>query len=361
MSDRQWLVLSALPGMGARRLARLACECPVWPDGWLSRLPEQAASALRLWLDHPQRSPFGALFDGLDAWLTADPRNTLLHPDHPAWPALLAQLPDPPGVLWASGDLTALSLPTLAIVGSRRPSREGLHQAHRFGRELAERGWCVVSGLALGVDGAAQEAALNTRGRSIAVLGCGVDVIYPPRHATLYRRLLDEGGLLLSEHPPGTRARPAFFPRRNRIVTGVSLGVLVVEAAEKSGSLVSARLAIEQNRELFALPGSLNNPQARGCLNLIREGAVLTTCVDDILDELGHWAETPGTRSAAPAVPGSDDDDPMLGWLSDVPTPLDALVTLTGQDVTACQLQLLELELEGLATQAAGGWIRLPR
>lgn len=359
MTAKEWLVLSRLPGLGPRRLAELAARRPSWPQGWLALLPDEARQVLRLWLDHPRRSPLQADIDALESWLAASPTHALLHPDHPAWPALLLELPDPPPVLWAAGDLEALVPPMLAIVGSRRPTRDGLGNAARFGGELAERGWCVVSGLALGVDGCAQRAALDAHGRSVAVLGCGVDIVYPPRHDDLYRRLLAEGGLILSEHPPGTRARPAFFPRRNRIVTGLALGVLVVEAAEKSGSLVSARLAMEQNREVFALPGSLHNPQARGCLGLIRQGAVLVTRLDDILAELGHWAgNLPATTT--PDVAGPVDEDPMLGWLSDTPTPLDALVTLTGEDVTSCQLRLLELELEGRVAQAAGGWIRLP-
>lgn len=360
MTAKEWLVLSCLPKLGPRRLAVLAAQAPSWPEGWLALLPPEPRQALRLWLEYPQRSPLQAQCDALDAWLAADPRNALLHPHHPAWPCLLDEIADPPPVLWAIGDLEALTPPGIAIVGTRRPTRDGLGNAARFGRELAEQGWCVVSGLALGVDGQAQQAALDAGGRSVAVLGCGADVIYPPRHAGLYRRLLDEGGLILSEHPPGTTARPAYFPRRNRIVTGLAQGVVVIEAAEKSGSLVSARLAIEQNREVFALPGSLHNPQARGCLSLIRQGATLVTEVADILAELGHWSvPTVNVETGRPGV-SVVADDPLLGWLSDVPTPLDALISLTGLDVSGCQLRLLELELEGRATQAAGGWIRLP-
>lgn len=360
MTAKEWLVISRLPGLGPRRLAELLAEAPAWPEGWLARLPAQPRTALRLWLEHPRRSPLQAECEALDAWLGVSSQHALLHPDHSAWPALLKEIADPPPVLWAVGDLEALVPPTLAIVGSRRPTRDGLANAARFGAELAERGWCVVSGLALGVDGQAQRAALDAHGRSVAVLGCGVDVIYPPRHADLHRRLLDEGGLILSEHPPGTRARAGFFPRRNRIVTGVSQGVLVIEAAEKSGSLVSARLAIEQNREVFALPGSLHNPQARGCLGLIQQGAVLTTGVDDILAELGHWAPGHPSVTVSKATADQAASDPLLGWLSDAPTPIDALISLTGLDVASCQLRLLELELEGHVTQAAGGWIRLP-
>ncbi|SDM30177.1 DNA protecting protein DprA [Franzmannia pantelleriensis] len=357
MTAREWLILATLPGLGPRRLAQLIEAAPAWPDGWLAAMPEPARSHLRLWLDHPARSPLQAQLDAALDWEAAADRHHLLTPAHDDWPALLAQIPDPPPVLWASGDLDALVPPGLAIVGSRRPSRDGLQNAQRFGRELAEQDWCVISGMALGIDGAAQQAALDAGGRSVAVLGCGVDVIYPQRHRQLYARLRDEGGLLLAEHPPGTGAHPAFFPRRNRIVTGLSQGVLVVEAAEKSGSLVSARLATEQNREVFAVPGSIHNPQARGCLALIRDGAAMATCVEDILAELGHWvAPSQALPSAA-----AGEQDPLLAWLSDRPTPLDALVALSGHEVSDCQLRLLELELEGLVTQAVGGWIRLPR
>ncbi|GHC16283.1 DNA-processing protein DprA [Aidingimonas halophila] len=362
MTAKEWLIVAMLPGLGARGLSDLMMHRPDWPAGWLACLKEPARSALRLWLDHPEKSSLQSRVDALETWLAGDVRRHLLHPEHPDWPTLLNQIPDPPAVLWAYGDLAALAPPCLAMVGTRRPTREGLGNAAGFSRELADRGWCIVSGMALGIDGQAQRAALDSGGRTVAVLGCGVDVVYPPRHADLHQRLIDEGGLLLSEHPPGTRSRPAYFPRRNRIVTGLSLGVLVVEAADRSGSLVSARLATEQNRDVFAIPGSIHNPQASGCLTLIRDGAVLVTRVDDILAELGHWAQSwmPGQQEQA-ATDTVEDTDPLLAWLSDTPTPLDALVNLTGNDVSSCQLRLLELELEGRVCQASGGWIRLPR
>jgi len=357
-ATREWLALSHLPGVGAARLAELLAARPPWPDGWLAGLPREAATALRLWLDHPSRSPLEAAIAADLAWRDADSARHLLHPGHPAWPALLGEIADPPPLLWALGDLAALAPPALAIVGSRRPTREGLANAAAFARELAARDWGVVSGLALGIDGAAQQAVLEAGGRTVAVLGCGVDVIYPPRHAALYHRLLAGGGLLLAEHPPGTRARAGFFPRRNRIVTGLSLGVLVVEAAEKSGSLVSARLAAEQNREVFTLPGSIHNPQARGCLQLLRQGAVLVRGIDDILEELTQWAGPPLASSPPEAL--DSPRDPLLRWLSDTPAPLDALVSLTGLAVPECQRRLLELELDGRVAQSPGGWVRLP-
>ncbi|MEQ6916404.1 DNA-processing protein DprA [Halomonas aquatica] len=360
MQSREWLAIARLPGVGAARLAELAAACPDWPAGWLALLPREAATALRLWLDHPARSPLAADLAADEAWLGAGPARHLLHPDHSHWPRLLGQIADPPPVLWAMGDLSALDPPRLAMVGSRRPTREGLTNAAGFARELAGRGWCVVSGMALGIDAAAQQSALEAGGTSVGVLGCGVDVVYPPRHHRLHRRLQESGGLLLSEHPPGTQARAGYFPRRNRIVTGLSLGVLVVEAAEKSGSLVSARLALEQNREVFALPGSIHNPMARGCLQLIRDGAVLVRQMDDILAEFSQWAVATAIDPPPASGPDPAGEDSLLRWLSDTPTPVDALVSLTGRGVADCQRGLLELELEGAATQAAGGWVRLP-
>jgi DNA processing protein len=382
---RDWLALDALPGLGPARLAPLlrrwreGDDLP-WPQGWLAALPANLAQPLRLWLDHPARSPLTPAVDAALEWERADARHHLLHPGHPAWPDLLTQLPDPPTVLWAKGDLEVLNRPAMAVVGTRRPTREGQDNATRFARDLVAKGFCIASGMALGIDGAAQRAALQAGGATIGVLGCGVDVIYPPRHASLYRELLAGQGLLLSEHPPTTRAHPRFFPRRNRLITGLSQGVLVVEAAEKSGSLVSARLALEQDREVFAIPGSIHNPQSTGCLRLIRQGeAALVRHVDDILDDLAAWqvpasdvlpkahtessqfspsspriATNPPSLAVAPAAP----DSPLLAALSDAPTPVDLLVELTGQSVADIQLGLLELELDGWAAQTTGGWVR---
>lgn len=394
LSLRDWLALDALPGLGPARLAPLlrrwhegASEGDglVWPQGWLAALPANLAQPLRLWLEHPARSPLNRPVEEALDWERADARHHLLHPGHPAWPALLTQLPDPPTLLWAKGDLSVLARAAMAIVGTRRPTREGQDNAMRFARDLVDSGFCIVSGMALGIDGAAQQAALRAGGATIGVLGCGVDVIYPPRHASLYRELLEGQGLLLAEHPPATRAHPRFFPRRNRLITGLSQGVLVVEAAEKSGSLVSARLALEQDRDVFAIPGSIHNPQSTGCLRLIRQGeAALVRNVDDMLDDLSPWQvpsvggrarETTGTsddlgigasaaaRRPMPATETADvtPDSPLLAALSDAPTPVDLLVELTGQSVAALQLGLLELELEGLAAQTTGGWVRRGR
>lgn len=397
---RDWLALNALPGLGPVRLAPLMRRWRegddlAWPQGWLAALPASLAQPLRLWLEHPSRSPISAAVDAALEWERADPRHHLLHPGHPAWPGLLTQLSDPPAVLWAKGELSVLSLPVMAMVGTRRPTREGQDNAVRFARDLVGKGFCIASGMALGVDGAAQRAALQAGGATIGVLGCGVDVIYPPRHASLFRELLAGAGLLISEHPPETRAHPRFFPRRNRLITGLSQGVLVVEAAEKSGSLVSARLALEQNREVFAIPGSIHNPQSEGCLRLIRQGeAALVRHVKDIVGDLSPWQvpiSTPESaitypsdppdrpsrrRSAAPGPMGGEVSSPapptgaaaietpaspLLAVLSDAPTPVDLLVDLTGLSVADIQLGLLELELDGWVVQTTGGWVRRGR
>ncbi|SPJ35363.1 DNA-processing protein DprA [Kushneria phyllosphaerae] len=370
---RHWLALSMLPRVGAKRLMALRQIAPGWPEGWLARLPAEAAQMMRHYLQMPGQGPLHARVEAAMAWLEQSPQHHLLTPDHPAWPAMLDELPDPPPVLWAWGALEALSLPALAVVGTRRPTREGQDNAWRFARDMAGAGYGVVSGLALGVDGCAHHGALEARGATVAVLGCGVDVLYPRTHARLRQQLLDQGGLLLSEHPPGTRAHPQHFPRRNRIITGLSLGVLVVEAAMASGSLVSARLAMEQNREVFALPGSLHNPQARGCLWLIREGARLVTSLEEILQELPErqWGIAPlasavatcqggqqAPRTPDTAVQDKRPEDPLWQSLYDTPVPVDALVERTGESIAALQSRLLMLELDGWAAQVAGGWVR---
>ncbi|WP_445619547.1 DNA-processing protein DprA [Kushneria sp. Sum13] len=370
---RHWLALSMLPRVGAKRLMALRQAAPGWPEGWLARLPSEAAQMMRHYLQMPGQGSLHAQVEAAMAWLEQSPQHHLLTPEHPAWPAMLDELPDPPPVLWAWGALEALSLPALAVVGTRRPTREGQDNAWRFARDMAGAGYGVVSGLALGVDGCAHHGALEARGATVAVLGCGVDVLYPRTHARLRQQLLDQGGLLLSEHPPGTRAHPQHFPRRNRIITGLSLGVLVVEAAMASGSLVSARLAMEQNREVFALPGSVHNPQARGCLWLIREGARLVTSLEEILQELPErqWgsaavASAVATCQSGQQAPRAPDaavqdkrpEDPLWQSLDDTPVPVDALVERTGESIAALQSRLLMLELDGWAAQVAGGWVR---
>lgn len=361
----QWLVLSALPQVGPVRLAALRSLTPEWPQGWLAVLPAPAAQALQLWLDHPQRSTLYAHVQQAMEWQQRATCRYLLHPDHEHWPSLLGEIADPPPLLWAEGDIQALYSPCVAMVGSRRPTRAGLQHAGQFASGLSRAGWTLVSGMALGVDAAAQIAAMDAGGRSIGVLPGGIDVVYPSRHADLYRRLRDEGGLLLAQRPLAVQPRAGDFPSRNRIVTGLSCGVVVIEAAEQSGTLISARLALEQGREVMALPGALGVPQANGCLHLIRDGAALVRHVDDVQAELEHWlplvADASSTADqAVESVEDLEEVSPLLRWLGATPTPLDALVDLSGWPVAQCQRELTLLEIDGRVALEAGGWVRLP-
>ncbi|AZV30500.1 DNA-protecting protein DprA [Cobetia sp. ICG0124] len=303
-SRADFVFLARLPGIGTHTVAKLL-ERADWPQGWLAALPSRLAAPVRLWCERPASSPLHQQVMTDLAWHAPEQGRHLLTPADADWPAMLALLPDPPIALWALGRRSLLEQPMLAIVGARKASPAGMTHAHDLAAELVSRGWSVASGLALGIDAAAHQGALNAALRleadaypappsTLAVLGCGVDVTYPAQHHQLRLRLLESGGLLLSEHPPGTGAHARHFPRRNRLITGLSHGVLVVEATLRSGSLVSARLAMEQNREVFALPGRIDDIASSGCLELIRQGATLVRDVDDMLAELSHLMPTAG-------------------------------------------------------------------
>lgn len=357
-----WLALSLLPRLGASRLRQWHQEGKVWPEDWLAALSEAQRHYFH-YLRHPQGER--QVLHPLVAWCEVDTDRTLLHPSHPAWPALLAELPDPPPVLWAWGDLECLTQTAIAIVGTRHPSSAGQRHARAFAGALAEAGCCVVSGMALGIDAQAHEGALAAGGATIAVVGCGLAHTYPRQHRDLQQRILASGGLLLSEHPPDIEARPAFFPRRNRIITGLSRGVLVVEAMLRSGSLISARLALEQNREVFALPGPPDAPLSAGCHQLIRQGATLVTVPDHIIDELGGpWCKAHanermalprGVHSTTAAPEGSTQYWRVL--LRDGPISLNELVLRSGYTVSETLNALLPLELAGEVAACGNGWM----
>lgn len=312
-----------------------------------------AADTLRD-LDAPD---WGAVEQDL-AWL-ARPDNHLLTLHDPRYPHLMREIPDPPPLLFVHGNADALATPQLAVVGSRNPTPAGRETAHDFAAHLAAAGLTISSGLAVGIDAASHRGALDAGGLTLAVTGTGLDRVYPAQHADLAREIAARGALI-SEFPPGTPARPEHFPRRNRLISGLSLGVLVVEAAVHSGSLITARHALEQGREVFAIPGSIHNPQARGCHALIRQGAKLVETVADIMEELGPVARaaTPAAR-AAPQESGEPELDAdyrrLLDAMSFAPTPVDALVERTGLTPEAVSSMLLILELRGYAVSAAGG------
>lgn len=282
------------------------------------------------------------------AWLER-PGQHLLMWDGAGYPALLAETDDPPPLLFVAGDPACLEQPQLAIVGSRRASPPALDTARAFSRALAQTGFTITSGLALGVDGAAHRAALEVGGQTIAVLGTGLQKLYPQRHRDLARAIIDSGGAVVSEYPLDADPLPANFPRRNRIISGMSLGVLVVEASLGSGSLITARLAAEQGREVYAIPGSIHHPGARGCHQLIRDGALLVESVEQIIDTLRGWQNLP-----QPAV--DKPQHPLLALLHAAPQTSEGLALSSGRPLAEVLASLTELELQGQVSNEAGRW-----
>lgn len=363
---RQWLLLTTL----------FQCACsPEDADPGLALLKQQARQLWRRYQDQPGLTDFvGSLqeadypdslrrqLDACEHWCSNSDHHVLtrLAPDYPP---LLATIPDVPPLLFVRGDPSVLSLPQIAIVGSRKPSSAGKRNATRFAHELSAAGYLVTSGLALGIDAASHQGALLAGGRTIAVLGTGLDRIYPERHADLAAAISGQGAVV-SELLPGSGPLAWHFPRRNRIISGLAHGVLVVEAALSSGSLITARMAAEQGREIFAVPGPVDSPQSRGCHRLLRQGAVLVEEVADILAETGGlcaW-ETGRARVASEdtTLPAGLDacDAAILAAIAYNPTGVDALAA--GLDLAVSELlpRLLRLELQGLLLCHAGNYVR---
>ena len=296
------------------------------------------------------------------AW-GAQADNHILPMDSPLYPDRLRTIRDAPVVLYVRGDPEVLATPQLAMVGSRNPSPEGKATAREFAADIAARGLTITSGLALGVDAACHAGTLGADGLTIAVAGTGPDRIYPAKHRELAERIL-ENGAIVSEFPVGTRAQPAFFPRRNRIVSGLSLGTLVVEAAVRSGSLTTARHALEQGREIFAIPGSIHNPLARGCHQLIRQGAKLVETTDEILEELAPLLDPelhlPGRADArantemSSVTPDSTDSD-LLACFGHTAMSIDELSQRSQLPAADVASTLLLLELHGQVRRLEGG------
>jgi DNA processing protein len=271
------------------------------------------------------------------------------------YPPQLKEITDPPPVLFVRGNPDLLSLPQIAIVGSRNPSSLGVETAFNFAKTLSHHGFVITSGLALGIDAASHRGALNAKGYTVAVAGTGLDRVYPARHKELATEIVNTG-VMISEFPPGTTAKANHFPRRNRIISGLCQGLLVVEAAKQSGSLISARMALEQNREVFAIPGSIHNPLARGCNALIREGAKLVETTQDILEELNQYNQQDEKLLSFPVQSTLDlEQQTLLNRVMFSPTSIDNLVENTGESVEVISSMLLILELQGYLEATAGG------
>ena len=291
-------------------------------------------------------SPDEEAIDEALRWLDDD-AHSLVAWGEDAYPEMFTQIPGPPLMLYVNGDIDALHLPSLAIIGSRNPTQGGVRNAHDFAKHLASRGFSIVSGLAQGIDAAAHQGALDAGGKTVAFVGNGIDRVYPAVNRKLAHAIV-ESGALVSEYRLGASPERWHFPERNRLISGLSLGTLVVEAARRSGSLITARLASEQGREVFALPGSIHSPLARGCHQLIRQGAKLVETADDILAELGsltgHMLETV-----------DDDYCELRKHLSFDPLGIDELAKQSGLTIDQLSSMLLILELHGEVESLSGG------
>jgi len=278
------------------------------------------------------------------------PNNHFITRDSPAFPKQLAEIPDPPMALYVQGRFELLDAPSFAIVGSRNATVQGTRDAEALAEALSNAGLAIVSGLALGIDTAAHRGGLRGRSSSIAVIGTGADRVYPPRNRDLAHELADRGAIV-SEFPLGTSPRPGNFPSRNRLISGLARGVLVVEAAMESGSLITARRAVEQGRDVFAIPGSIHTALAKGCHSLIKDGAKLVERAGDILEELRIAHADAGSTSDD----SLDAPDCFLDAMGHAPISLDEIALRTGEAAGAIAARLTRLEIEGRVTSIAGG------
>ncbi len=337
-----WLRLTLAPGLGAAALRQLLAKHGL-PEQVLAHkrdLPPGFAAAL-------DSDAVSAATEQALAWLQK-PGHALVTLADAAYPKLLLEIADPPPLLYCRGRAELLGRPALAVVGSRNATAQGKRDAENFARSFSAAGLTIVSGLAQGIDALAHRGGLAGAGSTIAVLGTGVDLVYPQQNAAL-AELIAEHGLLLSEFPLGTKALPHHFPRRNRLISGLARGCLVIEAALASGSLITARAAAEQGREVFALPGSIHSPLSKGCHALIKSGAKLVESAEDVLAELQGFA----SAGAAPA-PAADDSG-LLAHMGFDPIDVDSLCARAGLAAEKVSAELLRLELAGRVAALPGG------
>ncbi len=357
---KYWLALQRAPGVGPVTFQRLLehAEDPknlfenIEMINTIPRIPARLKNYLQ--------APDWTQVEQDMHWADAEKNNILTY--HCAeYPDLLRAMNAPPAVLFTKGNTALLKMPQLAIVGSRNPSKTGKENAFNFAKSLAQSGITITSGMALGIDAASHQGALSAPGFTIAVAGTGVDRIYPARHQALAHQIIDNDGLIISELPIGTPPLKENFPLRNRIISALSLGVLVVEAATKSGSLITARMAGEQGREIFAIPGSIHNPLAKGCHALIKQGAKLVETTEDILEELGQIASVAISSSKEIAHPDiltetlDDEYIQVLESLGFEPTAINSVVERSGLMPEDVSSMLLVLELKGYIERHSGG------
>jgi len=356
MSDsslKLWLALVRVAGVGPQTIQRLLAHFDISQIFQASRASLSGIGLGDKQIDGLQNPPWDLVEQDLQ-WLT-NPDNHVLTLLDARYPPQLKEISDPPPVLFVKGNPDLLMRPQIAVVGSRNPTQVGIRTALEFAGAISEAGFVITSGLALGIDAASHQGALKAGGFTIAVAGTGLDRVYPASHKQLANEIVAHGALV-SEFPTGTGAKAGHFPRRNRIISGLSQGVLVVEAAQQSGSLISARLALEQNREVFAIPGDIHNPLARGCNALIREGAKLVETVQDIFEELGLYNQPDNCIEPQINQTVLDlEQQNLLKLIPYSPITVDNLVRESGLSVEIVSSILLVLELQGYVAAAAGG------
>lgn len=359
----RWMIIEQLPRFGAVTLATIDEKT----QGNLTGLFDQTDADLRkLGLSADQirvlRRPNQDWLDRAFTWQASSSEHFMLGFDSADYPQQLKELPRPPLLLYGKGDKDCLKMPQIAIVGSRNPTTPGRQFACDIAAQLSRAGFVVTSGMALGIDGWAHKGVLERGGETIAVLGSGLEQIYPKRHLQLARQIVDGGGCLLSEFAPWQQANADHFPRRNRIISGLSLGTLVVEAAIRSGSLITARYALEQGRDVFAVPGSVHNPLSKGCHYLIKQGAKLVESVEDIVEEYQNLVTAVDKVNANDAEKNSNNGLARGRLLDSVEfevTPIDVIAQRSGLPLKVVLTELLEYELRGLVTAVPGGYIKL--
>ncbi len=363
-SIKYWLALKLIPRLSIERKLHLVNSFG------LAKLFERTPILSSLTLSEKQRTCITSPdWHKINAIIVASEQcdSTLIGFDDEKYPSRLKQIYDPPLVLFAQGNASLLQRPQLAIVGSRNTTVIGRENAFNFAFQLAKHNVVITSGLALGVDAAAHRGVLHAAGSTIAVVATGLDRVYPARHKKLANDIINQHGLIISEFLPGTPPKAGLFPRRNRLISGLCSGVLVVEATLKSGSLITARCAIEQNREVFALPGSINNPQSKGCHWLIKQGAKLVDDIADIMEEL-NISEKNGLNLAVKQdkdqelTKSQNEDlfnDPLLASVGYEITPVDTVVSRSKLPTEVVLTRLTLLELRGLVSAVPGGYLRL--
>lgn len=355
-----WLKLHLIPRFGSVSFGRLSPD--VKRD--IFTLPVELLSAIGFdsgqvaAITHPNQR----ILANCQHWLSGSTNYHMLTPEDPRYPQLLLETASYPFVLFVVGNADLLNSRQLAVVGSRNPSYGGKQNATQFASLLAESGWCITSGLALGIDALSHIAAMEQGGVTVAVTGCGADKVYPKRHQRLAERIIEQEGAIVTEFLPGTPPKAEHFPRRNRIISGMSLGTLVVEAALKSGSLITARYALEQGREVFAIPGSISNPLSEGGHYLIKQGAKLTHGISDIHDEFQNLNFVRSKSPQKNLQKSSQQHlayDKLLDSVDFEVTALDAVLERSKLPINELVATLVEYELRGLVAAVPGGYVKL--